>query len=398
MNRIPDLDAPRRMRRREGGIRFSLLLPILCLLPLAAQTGAVANPQFDELVRRADQARDADRGPEAEALYRQALALRPTWAEGWWSLGTLLYDRDSYQPAAEAFQRAVALNPRAPEPAAMLGLCQAALGDDKAALSSLEHARELGAARVPALRRVVLFTLGSLYLANGRFGQAQAALDVLARESPAGAADSADEERLTLALGQSVLGLLPGDPAAADPATRALILRAGLAERLAARSEIAAAQRAYVQLAADAPSLHNVQFALGRFLADNHEDEAAVAAFRKELDHSPRHLLARLGIAGVLVATDAAAALPYAEQAVEMSPTLGEAHYLLGLALLGTGETQRALEELQLADHLDPRSSKTCFALARAFAALDRKADAERARNRFVELTEIEEARQRQER
>jgi len=76
---------------------------------------------------------------EAVALYGKALALRPSWPEGWWALGTLDYDRNAYQEAATAFQRAVALQPKAGSPRVMLGLCQFELGQDDAALKNIHE-------------------------------------------------------------------------------------------------------------------------------------------------------------------------------------------------------------------------------------------------------------------
>src|SRR5260221_9884109 len=54
-----------------------------------AQTGATT---FAQLSQQADHARDAENLDQAVGLYRQALALRPQWVEGWWSLGTIYYD------------------------------------------------------------------------------------------------------------------------------------------------------------------------------------------------------------------------------------------------------------------------------------------------------------------
>jgi cytochrome c-type biogenesis protein CcmH/NrfG len=81
--------------------------------------------QMPDIAAQAEAARDADRVEEAIPLYRKALAARPAWAEGWWSLGTLLYDRDDYSEAAAAFAKATAVNPKAAKAWIMLGLCEA---------------------------------------------------------------------------------------------------------------------------------------------------------------------------------------------------------------------------------------------------------------------------------
>jgi predicted Zn-dependent protease len=226
----------------------------------------------------------------------------------------------------------------------------------------------------------MLYTQGTLLLAAGEFSKAQEALDLLARAG-------ADQEELMEALGESVLGIRPGDLASADSAEREVVRRAGRAEHVAARGDVHAALAEYGRLAASAPQFHNVQFAYGRFLLANHFDGRAVEAFRREIENSPQHLLARLGIAGIMVETDPAAGLPYAEQAVQLAPGLAEAHYLLGMLLLGTGAVEKAIVELETAEHKDPGDPRVYFALGRAYAMTHRMEDAARARAEFARLS-----------
>src|SRR5690349_14985790 len=70
---------------------------ILCLFVSVSSFGQsrTASQSFESLAKRAAEARDSDRLEEALSLYKRALALRPGWAEGWWSLGTLWYDSNN---------------------------------------------------------------------------------------------------------------------------------------------------------------------------------------------------------------------------------------------------------------------------------------------------------------
>ena len=61
---------------------------------LPEQSRPATASDFSTLSTRADAAREAGRLDEAVPLYRKALAVRPTWKEGWWALGTILYDQD----------------------------------------------------------------------------------------------------------------------------------------------------------------------------------------------------------------------------------------------------------------------------------------------------------------
>lgn len=81
-----------------------------------------ATPDFKTLAAQADAASQQNRLDEALTLYRKALGLRPSWADGWWSLGTIRYDRNEYKEAAVAFRQVIALQPGKGSPRVMLGL------------------------------------------------------------------------------------------------------------------------------------------------------------------------------------------------------------------------------------------------------------------------------------
>jgi len=345
---------------------------LLLAAGLSAQT-------FPTIAAQADAARESDHLDEAADLYRKALAVRPDWVEGWWYLGTVLYDRDDYKAASTALKKAVDFNPKSANALAMLGLCEAKNEDRQQALKHLQQALAMGVEADRNLVRVVLYTEGTLLLNTGEFGKAQDALDRLARKG-------ADQPELLVALGEAVLGIRPADAGDSERA----IEQAGRAELLAARRETHAALDAYTQLASDYPKLHNVQFAYGRFLLANHQDEQAVAAFRREIENSPQHLLARLGIAGTLLTADPKAALPYALEAVRIAPKLEEAHYLLGALLLATSSIGKAIPELEMARRQNPNDARVYFRLERAYMLAHRKEDAARARAEFTRLNQID--------
>src|SRR5437867_772737 len=118
------------------GIGFALVCfqMVSPLIVFAQSQTKASSPTFASLSQRAAEARDADRLQEAISLYKRALALRPTWTEGWWSLGTLLYDQDNFREASKAFRKVVQWNPKNGTAHAMLGLCEFELGTDDAAL------------------------------------------------------------------------------------------------------------------------------------------------------------------------------------------------------------------------------------------------------------------------
>ncbi|HVN20498.1 MAG TPA: hypothetical protein VMU05_17060, partial [Dongiaceae bacterium] len=80
-------------------------------LPLAGQNPATASPgktNFSELSEAADKAREENRDDDAIRLYRQALGLQPSWKQGLWFLGMLLYDKDQYSEVRDLMRRFVA--------------------------------------------------------------------------------------------------------------------------------------------------------------------------------------------------------------------------------------------------------------------------------------------------
>ncbi len=353
-------------------LTWCLLVPLLpALLLLLA-------PQFDDIVAKAARARDADQLDQAVTLYRQAVHLRPSWGEGWWYLGTIAYDRKQFSEAVASLSKVVALAPKDANAFAMLGLSEAQLKRNQKALNHLTQALSLGVGDEGNIRQVVAFTQANLFLSDGAFGRAQETLDKLSRERPA-------DEELILALGRAVMGISQSADSL-SPETRDLLTTAGRAEFLDANRQSAEAAEAYADLAKRFAKTHDVQFAYGRFLLKSHLDDQAVAAFQREIENTPRHVLARLGIAGGLLSSDPAAGLPYAEQAAKLAPRLAEAHFLLGACLLETGKTLPAIAELETARHLDPKDARVYFRLAKAYTAVHRDADAAAARSEFKRL------------
>src|SRR6266487_3983671 len=112
---------------------------------LAASAQTRPSAAFSKLAAQADAARKMD-DPQAAALYAHALELNPSWKEGWWSLGTLHYQKDRYVECRDAFQRLTALDSKSGPAVTMLGLCEFSARQYDAALVDLRHGQELGVA------------------------------------------------------------------------------------------------------------------------------------------------------------------------------------------------------------------------------------------------------------
>ncbi|PYT19708.1 MAG: hypothetical protein DMG58_35745, partial [Acidobacteria bacterium] len=131
---------------------------------------------FEALSQRADAAREGDRTDDAIDLYKDALAVKSDWAEGWWYLGTLFYENNRYAEARPVFQKLVEFKPKGGPAWAMLGLCDFQVKDYARALDHLEQGRVLGIASNTHLSVVVRYHIAALM---NHFEQHESALQLL---------------------------------------------------------------------------------------------------------------------------------------------------------------------------------------------------------------------------
>jgi len=362
------------------GLRLALIaLLIMVSCCTGAQTRQSTPTDFGTLASRAAEARDADRLEEAAGLYSNALALRPRWVEGWWSLGTLEYDLDHYARAAHAFEKVIAMDPKHGTAHAMLGLCQFELGKDEQALKNLLAAERLGVTKDEQLRKVALYHMGLLQLRAKKFGDAKETLGHLA-------ADRVSTKELTTGLGLAALLLRPQDAPPEGTPGATIVERAGEAEEHLTANEFEQAKQRYAELTGEFPNYPNLHFAFGRLLLETHETDEAIEEFQRELQRDPKNVNSMLEIAAVRRMIDPQNALSYAVEASKLAPRLPFAHYLLGLLRLDTGDAAAAIPELEIAQKAFPGEAEVYFSLGNAYARAGRKADAIKARAEFARL------------
>lgn len=346
---------------------------------------AAAETPFQEKSRRAAQALEASRVDEAAALYRECLKLQPAWLEGWWRLGTLEYERNAYAAARDAFARFLKLKPGAPPALALLGLSEFEIKDYPAALQHLEQSlRGNGLATADeSVSRSVRYHAGLLLLKSAQFERA------IQRFSQA-ALLGGEHRDLKDALGLAGLRkpALPSDPSV-SPADRTVAGELGQAMYFAATRQSDSAAAAFATLLEKFPSTPELHNMYGVFLLASDPD-AALRAWRRELEISHLHIPARLQIAyEYLKRNQAAEGLPYARQAVELAPKLFVAHNALGRLLIDTGDLSGGIAALETAKRLAPDSAETRMNLASAYSQAGRKAEAARERAEFQRLKSL---------
>ena len=374
----------RDMRQSLATALVAAGLTVLPVCPARAQTARVP-ADAQSLATQAEAARAANRPDEAIALYRRALQARPRWAEGWFHLGTLLYDRDAHADAAAALRKATAIAPSVGTAWVMLGLCEYRLGAFAPALAHVQKGRRLGVSADPQFRLVMRYHEGLLLVHAAEFERAHETLDELS-------AEGVDTEDLDVAQGLAALRMRPGELAQGASPQRAIVIAAGRAEGLAARKQFAEAQRAFESLVADHPTTRNVHYALGRYFVRTEQPAPAAAAFEREIAVSPDHVPARLGIAAIVLQDDPARALRLVDEAIARNPRVALAHYLRGRLLLDRGDAAAAVPALETAERSVQDDPGVYYALSRAYAQLGRHADAERARATFTRLNDARQA------
>jgi tetratricopeptide (TPR) repeat protein len=234
---------------------------------------------FDALSRSATAAREAGRPADAISLYQRALQLRPDWVEGWWYLGTLLYDADQFRDAIPAFQKVAELAPQAPDTQNFLGLCEFEVADYDLALQHLNKGHAFVSAQDdPQLARVVSYHLALLLNRTGQFDRA---LAILSKDFSQGAPPS--QVAFAFGLAQLHIPLLPSE---ADASKDALIQNVGQLSALVSQGHASQTLDSYATLIQQNPKVPYLRSAYAAALeaAGQH----AQALEQTKLDRIPK--------------------------------------------------------------------------------------------------------------
>lgn len=359
-----------------------------------AESQSSANPVGDSFERLADRASAAladNRIPDAIHLYQRATALRPSWSEGWWDLGTLFFDSSQFIEARDAFERFVAVERKQAGPGfGMLGLTEFKLKEYRKALVALERGRELGLGENAEFVHSALYHDGIL---NNLFGNPEIALvrltlvaNQIAAAHPESSKDAVlADTALVDAFGVGALRIqkLPSE----IPSEKAALIRqAGHAQALIALQDRIAAGTELKQLVRSYPAEPGVHYFYGVYLLKE-DPSSATEEFRHEIDISPKHAAARIQLAlEFLGSADYKQGLKYAQEAVALAPDNFVAHVACGKLWLELGNSDRATRELQTAVRLSPGSPDAHFALSRALSTTGHKREAAQERAKFERL------------
>ena len=346
---------------------FFLILTISFSL---AASAATVPDRFETISRQADSARTQDHLREAIRLYREGTALRPGWVDGWWYLGTLLYDQDRFGEASTAFQHVTATAHRGPA-YAFLGLCDYQTGQYDEALRQFRAWATAGWAGTPEFRDVAVFHFALLLNRDGRFVES---LYLLASEVPR----LGDLPELTEAMGLASLRMryLPENY---PPELRERIWLAGKAALFAAEEpkNFTRANEFASRLERRYPGQPEVHYFRGTIFAFEGKSADAEREYREELKISPHHAPAMVALAEIdLDKADGTEAGELAQKVIDADPANAEAHHLLGRVLLDKGDLNASLKQLQTAKQLAPDMPAVRVHLAMVYSRLGRMQEA----------------------
>lgn len=373
-------DRVQSLRGLPGKLGAVTILMVGMLSATATTTQATITAQHvltQKLEKRADEAREEGDTQASLVLYERALARNPSWQEGWWYYGSLLYDGDRYANAAMAFRRLVQLNGKLGNAWAMLGLSEFETHDDDRALTDLQNAERLGTEE--PLEDIADYHLALLLNQHGDSEGASLLLSSLYLKG-------VRSEDLQVALGLTLLRV-PILPSQLDPSQDALVHDAGSLAALLANKQIEKAEISYREMLSHYPKVQFLHYGYGGLLASEGHDAEAVAQFKAEIDLNPDSVLAYLEWAFLsMKAKDYPEAVRLARRAKELNPESFLAHYILGNSLLSSDDLKAARVELETAKKLAPGAPDIRYSLSRAYARLGEPILAKQEQTEFLTL------------
>ena len=352
---------------------------MLCLLLTRVVVAQPASGTFEDLSRRAEAVVDSD-PTQAADLYKKALELQPSWAEGWFYLGGALYRLNRCAEGVDAFRKGIDLAPKNGAAWGFLGLCEYELGHYDSALSAIAKGEQMGLGANTGFEAAVRQRAAMILIHSSLFDQAMSQLQPLAKYQQ-------NLPPVIQAVGLCALGIAQ-DFSKLPEARRKVVEMAGAAMWAATSQRPKDAERGFSELLAGYPSEPGVHYAHGLYLMDI-DQHGALEEFQKELQVNPTHWPALL-VSAFLETRQGApdVAMQLAGRAEKLAPPgykwLCEAE--IGRALLAKDEPDKAVPLLEDAVKQQPENAQTHYYLEQAYRRAGRKNDAQRERAEFVRL------------
>ncbi len=313
-----------------------------------AAAGMLAGPAKGEALGRMSVAEGSRGMKDAAASAEAAIAADP---EGVWPTIAMSYRKAHEGQLDEAVtlaQKAVAAGGGAGATGA-LAHAQASKGDLVAAEASYKQAV---ASDPTAIGPTV--GLATVLRKTGRAAEAEPMLQKVIDASPGAVEAYMEMARVKIALGRPQEALADANIAAAmaesDPAAQELVIEAKVARSLqeVSAGQVDLAVGDLTQLRDQNPASAAVRLGLARAQIARRDADAALVELSKAVELEPKNAEAQyqLGYVQQVMKQNSAGAVGPYEKAVEAEPGNSMFRTSLGSALLGAGQTDRAVEEL----------------------------------------------------
>ena len=361
---------------------FAMLVSVLFGMRADAQTAA-SHAEVAEHYHRAEVALARGDSDTASTEFAAILRIEPENVSAFANLGALAYKRGDLKEAKSNLQKALQRSPDLWDAKALLGLSEAGLGENSAALLDLQttfsrihdHGVKLDAG----------LALLNLYRQNGTLADALGIAQELERS-----AGSNSEVLYSLyhVYSDIAAGTLAKLRTEAPESGRFYQV---LAEAALAQDDFPGAITAYRKALAAQPDLPGVHYALGTTLLTNAQDDPARTEARREfemeLKRDPGSFRAQYQLGEIERhegRTDLAASRY--KQALALNAAYPEAQAALGSLLLDQKQYAEALPYFLEAARLDPANETFHYRLARLYQTLNRPEDSRREMDTFRRL------------
>ena len=275
---------------------------------------------------------------EAVAAYRQAISVKPDFAEAHSNLGNALSEQSRFDEAVAAYRQAISIKPDYAEAHSNLGVVLNEQGKLDEAIAAYRQA-----VRIKPDYAEIHCNLGNALKERGKLDEAIAAYRQAVRIKP----DYAEaHSNLGVALNQQ--GKLDEAIAAYRQAVRIKPDYAetycNLGNALKERGKLGEAIAVYRQAVHIKPDHAEAHFSLGVALKERGKVDEAIAAYRQAISIKPSYAEAHSNLGNALKERGSLdEAIAAYRQAIRVKPDFAEAHYNLSDALKGRGKLDEAI-------------------------------------------------------
>ena len=361
---------------------ISTVCLLLILQTAAGRAAATQDPSALASFRAGLAAQQQGNAQRAADAYRRAIEIDPDYAEAHANLGVVLARMGKYEEAVASYERALRINPRLNAARLNLGLAQYRAGLLPRAVQTIQAAYAADPSLLQARQ-----LLGLLLVEAGKEAEAIPHLEASLQAQP-------DEAAVLFALGRAYTRL--GDKRADGIADRLARTRDGLPLWHQLRGLVLQREDRHDEALVEFEAAAALNDALPRLLVNMGvsrlalgDRRAARQAFETALARSERDAAAHVYLAWLDDQDDRLVdARSHAERAVLLEEDVAESRGLLGRILLKEGNAAAAAVHLERAVQLEPQNSSWRFLLAQAY---QRAGNAAAAAREFAEARRLKE-------